>query len=280
VKARTTALAVALAALSLGLLAPAVASAAPGAVTPSGKALVRIDGGTAFAKEMSKGQYRIVVPKAAGITWLGKASGQGTRTGTMTHRVLVAGWSRLGHTDGRGAMTTLTWVKAGQKYPTFMAATVSKPRFTSSGKVTFVAKPTGRLPKQMNDFTININRASNNVRTEYPLVGESVFIDDVRYLKGQLDAEDFGNVGFYSTQATGSGECAPRVLLPIPGINIIKAIVCESLTINDTLADGTPSYVQLIPGTDSDPGQMNVGASYNEGPGPILEFFLILRFLR
>ena len=95
-KTRWTLAALACGALALGLLAPGAVGAAPSAEKPSGKAIVRIDGGTAYAKKKAKGSYRVVVPDGAQIDWMGEVTGKGVRSGSFTPKALVAGWVSLG----------------------------------------------------------------------------------------------------------------------------------------------------------------------------------------
>lgn len=110
-KSRTALTAIAaLAVLAVGLTAPVTAQAAP--KRPDGAALVRIDGGTAYAKKLSERKYRIVVPQGVSIRWMGPVKGR-TTTGTFTPKALIAGWKALGHADGRKAFTTLGWTEKG-----------------------------------------------------------------------------------------------------------------------------------------------------------------------
>ena len=164
------------AAIALGLLAPTAVNAAPKIEKPSGQALVRIDGGTAYAKKQSKREYRIVAPDGPSISWLGEVSGKGTRTGTFNPKVLVAGWTRLGFRDGARAFATLTWAEAGSPRPAVRAATLWSPRVNADGQLTFLAKVTGGpLPKQMVDFSINIARAETRMRTQSRSTWTTVF---------------------------------------------------------------------------------------------------------
>lgn len=282
-KARWALAALASGALVLGLVAPGAASAAPaGAVAtsptaqkPSGKALVRIDGGTAYAKKKAKNEYRIVVPDGADIEWLGEVAGKGVRTGNFTPEALVAGWAKLGHSDKAKAITTLTWVEAGAKRPTFRAAQLWKPRVNSSGQLTFMAKA-NRLPQQMVDFAINVNRASKGARMTYPYDGSPFYIDGVHWLAVVLLNVAVGHIEYNADDASRDTGCAPDTELPGPGVvNLVKAIVCTDMTIEPTMIDGTPSYVQVVEDA-SGATQTNVGASYSFGGNIRYDFQAIL----
>ena len=50
---------------------------------------MRIDGGTAYAKDLGKGKYRLFVPDGASITWLGEVGDKGTRIGTHPYRTCI-----------------------------------------------------------------------------------------------------------------------------------------------------------------------------------------------
>ncbi|MGI9196616.1 MAG: hypothetical protein ACR2KE_04050 [Candidatus Nanopelagicales bacterium] len=256
-KARWVFASVAAGALALGLLAPGTAGAAPTAQKPSGQALVRIDGGTAYAKAKSKGQYRIVVPDGAKITWLGGVSGKKTRIGTFTPKALVAGWQRLGHRDGSKAETTLTWVEAGAKAPTFRAAGLSKPRINADGQLTFLAQVKGKLPTQMVDFAINVNRAGTASRDAYPIDSSPFYIDGTHYLLAVLVSAAVGHIEYYDASRS---QCAPDTALPGPGIivDIVKDVVCGTVTLTPTQPDGSTSYVQSVGSSDGSISQVNV----------------------
>lgn len=161
--------------LALGLTAPGAVTAAPESLKPSGEALVRIDGGSARAIEQAPMEYRVVVPNGASIRWLGEANRKLT-IGTLGRKGLVASWTRLGHSSrGKGAMATITWQGSGDDRPTFVGAYVTKPKLTSEGTVTFVARTASPLPATLPRFTLNIARpvptvSGTAVRSGYPLV--------------------------------------------------------------------------------------------------------------
>lgn len=157
-KARLAFFALALGALALGLLAPGAVSAAPKAEKPSGQALVRVDGGTAYAKKKDRRTFRIVVPDGAEISWMGDVAGKGLRAGTFTPKAMAGAWDRLGFRDGARAYATLTWGNAGDVRPTARAALLWDPRVNADGQLTFLTKVASGLPRELPSFTINIAR--------------------------------------------------------------------------------------------------------------------------
>lgn len=195
-------------ALALGLVAPGAATAAPKVEKPSGKALVRIDTGVAITKEQSKGSYRIVVPTGAFIGWMGEVAGKGPRIGNFSPKALVGAWATLGHSDSNRATATLTWVRKGETKPTFVAATLENPRISDAGKLTFIAKVERKLPKNMNDFTININRAAPTPR--FPVPGALLYLDEYHQAQGwQTTEAGDGYVAWTGTDGSRS-ECSSR----------------------------------------------------------------------
>ena len=82
---------------ALAIAAPAQAAE----LTPSGSALIRIDGERAIAKKASDDRYFIVMPAGAEASWIGPAAGvEGIASGRFGARTLVSSWAGLGH---RGA---------------------------------------------------------------------------------------------------------------------------------------------------------------------------------
>lgn len=260
-KARWRFAALASTVLALGVLAPAGAQAA--AEKPSGQALIRIDGGTAYAKKVSKGEYRIVVPDGAEISWMGEVTGKGTRTGTMSAKALVAGWARLGHRDGGSATTTLTYQQAGSKYPTFQVAFLSKPRINSGGQMTFIAKTqlAAALPMELKDFSINVTIASDSRTRSYTVTGPNVYFDTAKTTWVRAIATDSvtGIVNF----GYGADSNTCRQGIPLAGskaYNITSSFPCSTFTVNTTTTNGKGSFLQMVPpqGTSpSSPGQIN-----------------------
>lgn len=160
------------AALAAGLLVPVSVSAAPDAAKPSGEALVRIDGGTAQAERTGRGLYRVTLPRESSIKWMGETNRK-LAVGTIGRKGLVAAWTRLGHSaSGKGAMTTLTWQRPGDKRPTYVGAFIAKPKVNADGQLTFLAKTVGALPSSLPNFSVNIARPDHDsraTRSSYPL---------------------------------------------------------------------------------------------------------------
>ena len=246
--------------LALSLLAPGAVSAAPKAEKPSGQALVRIDGGTAYAKKKDKREYRIVVPDGAEITWLGEVSGKGTRTGTFTPKALVAGWNRLGFRDGARALTTLTWAEAGSPRGTGSAATLSSPRVNADGQLTFLAKVTGGpLPQEMVDFSINIARAETRMRTQPRSGWTTVFPVYPFDSTFGVQATVTSDASVSLTWPASSGPANPcREVLKVnvnTGFVNFPGFPCGDVTVTGTDSKGNANYVQFDPTwTASHPG--------------------------
>ena len=259
-KARLGLVALAAGSVALSLLAPGTVSAAPKAEKPSGQALVRIDGGTAYAKKKDKREYRIVVPDGAEITWLGEVSGKGTRTGTFTPKALVAGWNRLGFRDGARALTTLTWAEAGSPRGTGSAATLSSPRVNADGQLTFLAKVTGGpLPQEMVDFSINIARAETRMRTQPRSGWTTVFpvypFDSTFGVQATVTSDASVSV----TWPASSGPANPcREVIKVnvnTGFVNFPGFPCGDVTVKSTDKNGDGNYVQFDPTwTASHPG--------------------------
>ena len=212
-------------------------------------------------KEQSKGTYRIVVPTGAFIGWMGEVSGKGPRIGNFSPKALVGAWGTLGHSDSNRATATLTWVKKGETKPTFIAATLEKPGISDAGKLTFIAKVERKLPKNMNGFTININRAAPTVR--FPIPGAILYLDATHQAQGYQTTEaGDGYVAWSGTDGSRS-ECSEQTPFEGPGTYpIADDIVCAGLIISRVLADGTPSTVEV-----TEDGQVNVSTAYGYEDG-------------
>ena len=206
-KSRTALTAIAaLAVLAVGLTAPVTAQAAP--KRPDGAALVRIDGGTAYAKKLSERKYRIVVPQGATIRWMGPVKGR-TTTGTFTRKALIAGWKALGHSDGKKAFTTLGWTEKGSGTPTFATVNIAKPRINAKGQMTFLVDPLrSRLSTTMENFSINVTWAQSRTTRGYPTTFDPQNVDSRKNPTAQVQAVLQGpsnvSVTFYPVSAPTS----------------------------------------------------------------------------
>jgi len=138
--------------------APQSASAAPVAAAPSGKALVRIDGGTARVKKLGQHRYRLIVPKKAKVTWAGEVTGKGLRVGTFTQGGLIKGWQSLGHRAGTRVTATITWQSGGGKTLTSVGG-LGAPKRDGKGRLVFTARMRDALPATLSGFSINVQRA-------------------------------------------------------------------------------------------------------------------------
>lgn len=165
-----------LASSTLALAAPAAQAVVPpsasaAVATPTGKALVRVDGGTAYAKKIARNKYRFAVPAGASIQWYGEAGGEGLLIGSFTPSALVQGWQRLGHRAGVGALATIAWGSKGDTLPTAIQARVWNPRVSKDGLLVFTARAERSeqaIPQTLPGFSINILRAQTTPRG-YPI---------------------------------------------------------------------------------------------------------------
>jgi len=240
-------------ALALGLLvapgaataAPVAPAAQPRAEKPSGEAFVRIDKGAAKATEISKGSYRIVVPRGADIGWLGNVTGKGPRIGAYTPKALIAGWSRLGNADPNRATATLTWNNTGADRSIVRAVTFKAPRVDSKGQLVFVAKVEGKLPKSLRNFSINVYPTEPSPRSDTdPQYGPLIIIAGLVYMQAVLTGENAGRVEWWPITGTRSDACG-TVDFDATGVHPIEDIVCAGLIISSQQVDGTESQVDV-----------------------------------
>lgn len=244
--------------LAVGM--PAASHAANTAERPSGKALVRIDGGTAYAKDLGKGKYRLFVPDGASITWLGEVGDKGTRIGTFTPTALVSGWSRLGQREGAKAYTTLTWGSQEFSRDNVRVAALAKPRINADGELTFVARVLGRgLPRELPAFSINVARAGTGGQSvtraswDTPIVFDPFDLDSTASIQATVTSNNTATV----TWPAASGYTNPcRAPITLPGANGLKVnlqgFTCGDLAINSKVVDTSyTSFVQMIPSAGS-----------------------------
>lgn len=265
------ALIAAVGALALGLTAPAVAQAA--AVTPDGQALLRIDGGTAYAKELGTLEYRIKAPKGASVTWLGKARGR-TDTGSLSAKALVAGWSKLGHKAGATATTTLTWADSPSSIPTFVKAVIGNPRINAKGELTFLAVTRTALPPAMPNFSINVEWAQPAAATRWPAQTTAFPIDDpttpTATVQAYVPSNSTATTTFYSVSSSGvSTACANSSytikLAQKPTTAKIATATCGNVTIQSQYTSNGVTVNSLVSGTTAvfpAEGYVTVGFAY------------------
>jgi hypothetical protein len=239
--------------------APAPAEAKPVAASaPSGKALVRIDGGKAFAKKMDNHAYRLALPGGANILWLGEVAGRGLDVGTFTDAALVKGWQRLGHRPGASVPATLTWKTKGEKFPTALQVRVSNPRVASDGTLVFTARTVGSgqvIPAKLADFSLNITRGQEATPRGYPIYFGIQSISENVYVGVSAG-------GDYSSSVALGTAAGPWVTTNDP----VNWIDCPS-----TGSGGQPVNPQSLSGSKRTNiywgpftcGGVNFGASYN-----------------
>ncbi|MFM9134670.1 MAG: hypothetical protein ACKOT0_04430 [bacterium] len=269
---RTTLTAIAaLAVMALGLTAPVTAQAAP--QRPDGAALVRIDGGTAFAKKLSEREYRIVVPQGASIMWMGPVKGR-TTTGTFSPKALIAGWKALGHSAGRKAYTTLGWTEQGSGAPRFATVNIAKPRINSQGQMTFLVDPLrSRLSTTMEKFSINVTWAQPRTTRAYPTTFTPQNVDSRKNPTAQVQAVLQGpsnvSVTFYSMSSPTTpcwsygvnlNVTSQQNLVKIPGTN------CGNGHIDNKLPTTDLAYSQVFWSQAVYPYDGSVTVSYGYTP--------------
>jgi hypothetical protein len=265
VKVRLGLLALASGALALGMLAPGAVSATPpasktSAEKPSGKAMINIEGGTAYAKKKSKGVYRVVLPQGAEINWMGQVTGKGTRVGTFRPKAFVAGWTRMGHREGTFASTTLTWKAPGADVDTFQQVTVDAPRINSAGQMTFVVTTVGKvaLPAKMDNFSLNIGIASEPAPRAFTVFGPYIWFDGTNTAFVYANATDVSAGWVYFALGTPDKLCKQGgyALAGSATVKITTAFACGNFTVNTTQKDGTSqstlSMAPPAPGSSSD----------------------------
>ena len=247
-KARVMLAALASGTLALGLLAPVGVSAAPEALKPTGKAMIRIEGGTARAIERGDLLYRIVVPQGATIKWLGD-SDRGWAIGTLGRKGLIAGWTRLGHSArGAHAMTTITWQEPGEDRPHFVGAYVGLPKMNSEGAMTFLARTIDPLPETLPSFTLNIARATPDVpvptvRGSYPVVFPVNTADDTVGARATATSDTTATIDFVTlTKGAVTGICdKPTSKSLSPSADYVNfGGTCQEVTWSGGLLQFTP----------------------------------------
>jgi len=254
VKVRLGLLALASGALALGMLAPGAVSAAPPAAKasaekPSGKAMINIEGGTAYAKKKAKGVYRVVLPQGAQINWMGDVEGKGTRVGTFRPKAFVAGWTRMGHREGSWASTTLTWKAPGAEIDTYRQVTTDAPRINADGQITFVVTTIGAmsLPAKMDNFSLNVGIASDPAPRSFTVFGPNVYFngDASTWVYANATGPTTGWVYF----AVNSDDNLCRDGFTLAGSAVIKittAFACGKYMVNTTTTDGAQSTVSIV----------------------------------
>ena len=279
-KSRFGLVALASGALALGLLAPGTVSAAPKAEKPSGQALVRIDGGTAYAKKKAKREYRIVVPDGAEITWMGEVDGKGTRTGRFTPKALVAGWNRLGFREGARAFTTLRWVEPGSPRRSGRAATLWSPRVNADGQLTFLAKVTGGpLPKEMVDFSINIARAETRMGTQSRSTWTTVFrafpVDSTFSVQATVSNDQTVSIAWPASSGPAN-PCIDPLVVSTMNYTMFSGFPCGDGKVMDNPDaaddDGNDNHVEMYYASSNKRGQGNVYLYFNFQPTNSSEF--------
>lgn len=151
--------------LTSGLVAPSMSQALAPAWDVSAseptlptRAFLRVDGGTAYAKELGKHRYVVRAPQTTQVRWMGEAKGRKDQVGFFSPTRVTKVWTRLGHRADVGAQSLITWQASGDDVMSFVDARVSDPRINAKGELVFTVRVrTGALPKALPDFSINVN---------------------------------------------------------------------------------------------------------------------------
>lgn len=257
-RSRLTITALSLAVMAAGIIAtPVTAQAAD--PKPSSDAVIRMETGTAYAKEIGERRYRITLPEEATIQWLGQATGGDVPPrGELSAKGLTRAWTDFGHQSRVGVPTRVTWDVAGRDYTDFRSGFVSQPRLNDAGRlvVTFETER-GRLPKVLPDFTLNISPANEPARpqartTTYP-TQKTVEITGATNMGLQIVASALttATMTFVIRDASGnwtpcSGVVAPVVTMASPTNQNYNfgPFPCSTITIEG----GPPSYLGWKPG--------------------------------
>ena len=272
----TSVVLVACAALAAPLLMSSPAATAAPDLRPSGPANIRIDGGTAIAKDLGNRRYRLVMPGGVTPTWFGPAQGiEGISGGRFTPKQLVSSWSLLGHKVDVGIYTTLTWKAGGKDEVT--SAQLTRPRVNGDGRLTFVVRSREALPRVMKDFSVNIEgippvKPSSSLATRdtlaqtgplFSIPGSTVTMQAFQYVANFSYAQMwiYGDCGTDNTTAYTNpyGKAGwARVNGTYQYSVSFTGVVCSTLKFWD--ADGTTTSP-----VKSDHSQMLVDSSRTEG---------------
>lgn len=241
---------------SSAALVTALAVAAPAQaaeLTPSGSALIRIDGDRAIAKKASDDRYFIVMPAGAEASWIGPAAGvEGIASGRFGARTLVSSWAGLGHRGKTGVLTTLTWMTASGKKSSL--ARVSDPRMNADGRLVFTARSPRPLPRVMEDFSVNISGApevqATSRTTTYPYVGNAIGIPgstvSILATATSINSADYIISGT-NCPAGGTPQWT-RTLAPNTFAATFSGTICGvTFTTSDGTQNGAASNVTLRP---------------------------------
>lgn len=192
-------------ATSTALAGPApAASVSRAEAAPSGKGLIRIDGGDATVTPLGKKTYRVTLPVQAGVQWVGEVQGKGLQSGRFSPRGLVKGWTKLGHRPGVGSLTTITWSVPGQDLPETELVYVSDPRVNSAGKLVFRVRSTGQsLPATLPDFSFNVARADKAPRG-YPIYFSVLTVSATSGLQASAGSDYSASTAFVSKDSSGN----------------------------------------------------------------------------
>ena len=223
--------------------------------SPSGKALLRLDGGTAYTKKTGKHAYKLVLPVDADIKWVGEVDGKGMRAGLFSHDGLVKGWSRLGHRVGLGVISTLTWGEEA------VLVRVADPRVNAKGSLVFTTRTDGALPKKLPGFSLNVTRAEK--ATRFTDIFDTLALSNTTGLQATAGGDTSASVimgpldsnGNVSTACVSSANSGERAFNPNPLVfSKPKAFLFGPTTCGD---------VSFLSGAQGTSAYYNTGITYN-----------------
>lgn len=247
--------AVALIATTLGMslgTSLGVANAADAPVEqPVGNVVIRVDGGTAQAVDAGTNRFRVVLPKAASIKWLGATATRDAAIGDFTTGRLVQAWQNIGHRRTAGVISTLTW-RANGETTQWASAKVSNPRLNARGQLVLTVRSTTALPPKMPRYSINITRAAQTTRS-FPVTGPAVQLSGSVYAQSTPQSATSSTGSIYS----GSTNCFSYSHSTTANPRVTYGGTCDGIRFSTppgTFGIQSISQIQIGVGTDSIPG--------------------------
>ncbi len=231
-----------------------VSSAAEaGPLMPSQGAIVRIDTGTAYAKELGNHKYRITLPAQPNIQWMGMPPEGGVApTGLLKPQDVAKAWTALGHQSNVGVPTRITWNDAGVEWTDFRSGYLTNPRIGKDGRLTFTMKTErGGLPTTLPNFSLNISPAEPQPRTTYQATfNVGIYGTTNMALSITATSKTEATMSFVIKDSTGAWTICPGTTSPLVTMSgearkdyYYGPVVCSNVTIQA----GDPTYIGWRP---------------------------------